>query len=83
MMTSGLARLVRDGVVDNSAKQTHPGVSVFTFAMGDRALYDFIADNPAVESYPVDYVNDPAVIARNDNVVSVNATTQIDLHGAC
>jgi itaconate CoA-transferase len=83
MMTSGLARLVRAGVVDNSRKQTHPGVSLFTFALGDRALYDFLDDNPAVEAWPVDYVNDPAVIARNDRVVSVNATTQIDLHGAC
>jgi itaconate CoA-transferase len=83
MMTNGLARLIMAGVVDNSRKQIHPGVSVFTFAMGDRALYDFITDNPAVETYPVDHVNNPDIIARNDNVVSVNATTQIDLNGAC
>ncbi|MFT3965053.1 MAG: acetyl-CoA hydrolase/transferase C-terminal domain-containing protein [Sphingobium sp.] len=83
MMTPGLSALVRAGVVDNSAKQTHAGKSVFTFALGDQPLYDFLNDNPAVEAYPVDYVNNPFVIARNDNMVSVNATLQIDLGGAC
>ncbi|MET0363351.1 MAG: acetyl-CoA hydrolase/transferase C-terminal domain-containing protein [Sphingobium sp.] len=83
MMTPGLAALVRAGVVDNSAKQTHVGRSIFTFALGDQPLYDFLHDNPAVEAQPVDYVNNPFVIAQNDRVVSVNATLQIDLHGAC
>ena len=36
-----------------------------------------------MEAYPVDYVNDPAVIARNDRMISVNATLQVDLTGAC
>jgi itaconate CoA-transferase len=83
MMTPGLARLIKAGVVDNSRKQTHVGQSIFTFALGDQALYDFLNNNPAVEAYPVDYVNNPFVIAQNDRVVSVNATLQIDLNGAC
>nr|WP_066280039.1 acetyl-CoA hydrolase/transferase C-terminal domain-containing protein [Sphingomonas sp. CCH9-F2] len=45
--------------------------------------YDFIDGNPLLEAHPVDYVNDPAVIARNDRMVSVNATLQVDLDGAC
>ncbi|WP_230279324.1 acetyl-CoA hydrolase/transferase family protein [Croceicoccus sp. Ery15] len=83
MMTPGLAGLVRSGVVDNSAKQTHAGRSIYSFALGDQPLYDFLSDNPAVEAHGVDYTNDPAIIARNDNVVSVNATLQVDLGGAC
>lgn len=83
MMTSGLADLMRAGVVDNSRKQIHPGRAIFTFAMGNKALYDYLDDNDALEAHPVDYVNDPAVIARNDRMVSVNATLQIDLDGAC
>jgi itaconate CoA-transferase len=83
LMTPGLARLMRQGIVDNSRKTLHPGRSVFTFAMGDTALYDFIDDNPAFEAHPVDYVNNPAVIAANDRMVSVNATLEMDLHGAC
>lgn len=83
MMTTGLASLMKAGVVDNSRKQTHSGKSIFTFAFGDQALYDFLDRNPVLEAHPVDYVNNPYVIARNDKVVSVNATTQVDLHGAC
>lgn len=83
MMTPGLAALAKAGTVDNSRKQIHTGKTIYTFALGDQPLYDFLDHNPEVEAYPVDYTNDPAVIARNHNVVSVNATMQIDLGGAC
>jgi len=83
LLSPGLVALMRSGAVTNARKTTDPGLSVFTFALGDKALYDFIDDNAGVESRPVEYVNDPAVIARNDRVVSVNATLQVDLSGAC
>lgn len=83
LLTPGLANLMRMGVVDNSRKQIHQGKTVFTFAMGDRQLYEFMNDHSDLEAYPVDYVNNPFVISQNDNVVSVNATLQIDLYGAC
>jgi itaconate CoA-transferase len=79
----GLVELMRAGVVNNRRKAIDRGKTVFTFAMGQREMYDFLNDNPAIESRPVDYVNDPRVIAMNDNVVSINATIQIDLTGAC
>ena len=83
LFSPGLVALMKAGAVTNSRKVTDPGLSIFTFALGDKALYDFIDDNAAVESRPVAWVNDPAVIARNDRAVSVNATLQIDLSGAC
>jgi itaconate CoA-transferase len=83
LMTPGLARLMQAGIVDNSRKAIHAGKSVFTFAMGDSALYSFLDRNPDMEAHPVDYVNDPAVIARNPNMISVNATLEVDFHGAC
>ncbi|QGY32462.1 acetyl-CoA hydrolase/transferase family protein [Pantoea cypripedii] len=82
-LNPGLVELVRAGVVTNRRKNIDRGKSVFTFAMGQRAMYDYLDDNPSVFSRPVDYVNDPRVIAQNDNVVSINATLQIDLTGAC
>ena len=82
-LNPGLVDLVRAGVVTNRRKTLDRGKTVFTFAMGQKATFDFLNDNPAVESRPVDYVNDPRVIAQNDNVVSINATIQIDLTGAC
>jgi itaconate CoA-transferase len=82
-LNPGLVDLVRAGVVNNRRKTMDRGKTVFTFAMGQKAMYDFLNDNPAVESAPVDYVNDPYIIAQNDNVISINATIQIDLTGAC
>ena len=55
----------------------------------DVRIAEFVADrvpdrdNPAVELWPVDYVNDPRVIARNDRFVSINATLAVDLLGQC
>jgi itaconate CoA-transferase len=34
-----------------------------------------------MEVYPVDYVNDPYIIGRNDRVVSINAFLQVSLDG--
>jgi itaconate CoA-transferase len=82
-LNSGLVDLVRAGAVTNRRKAIDRGKSVFTFAMGQKAMYDFLNDNLAIASAPVDYVNDPRIIAQNDNVISINATIQIDLTGAC
>jgi itaconate CoA-transferase len=81
--TPGMVDLIEKGAVNNRRKQINIGETIFTFAMGQKATYEFLHDNPAVESHPVDYVNDPAVIARNDNVVSINSALQIELTGAC
>jgi itaconate CoA-transferase len=81
--TPGMVQLIENGVVNNRRKQINKGKSVFTFAMGQKATYEFLHNNPSVESHPVDYVNDPAIIAKNDNVVSINSALQIDLTGAC
>jgi len=83
LMTPALAKLIQCGAVTNRRKTTYRGRSVFTFAMGDRAFYDFLDDNPSMHSAPVQIVNDPRHIAKNDNVVSVNGTLQVDLGGAC
>ena len=83
LLTPSLARLIETGQVSNRRKNTYPGRSVFTFAMGNKALYDFLDDNPSMHSAPVHVVNDPRHIAKNDNVVSINATLEIDLSGAC
>ncbi len=81
MFVDGMVDLIEAGVVTGARKQMNPGQSIFTFAAGSRRQYDFIDRNPAVQSYPVDYTNLPENIARNDRVVSINNTTQIDLQG--
>nr|WP_172601546.1 itaconate CoA-transferase RipA/Ict [Yersinia pseudotuberculosis] len=83
VLNPGLVDLIRRGVVTNQRKTLDRGRSVFTFAMGQQEMYEYLNDHPAIFSRPVDYVNDPHIIAQNDNVVSINATLQIDLTGAC
>jgi itaconate CoA-transferase len=83
VLTPGIAKLIQSGAVTNRYKAVNNGKSVFTFALGDREMYDFMHENIGLESHPVSYVNDPHVIAQNDNVVSVNSTIEMDLTGAC
>lgn len=83
VFTPALADLVQRGVATGRYKGINYRKAVFTFAMGDRAMYRFMNDNLALESHPVNYVNDPAVIARNDDMISINSTVEMDLTGAC
>ena len=81
MISDGIVELYEGGVITNRRKSLHAGKSIVTFLMGTRRLYDFGDNNPAVELHPVDYVNDPYVIAQNERLVSVNSCVQVDLMG--
>lgn len=81
MFSDGVVELVEAGVINNRRKNLHRGKIVATFLMGTRRLYDYAHNNPEVQMMPVDYVNNPAVIAQNDNLVSINSCVQVDLMG--
>jgi acyl-CoA hydrolase len=81
MMTDGLMRLHQAGKVTNRNKGLFNDVSVTTFALGSRDLYTWLDGNTAVAFLPVDVVNDPTVMAKNANFVSVNGALSIDLYG--
>ena len=81
MFSDGVVELAEAGVITNARKTLHPGKYVATFLMGSQRLYDFVDHNPDVYMAPVDYVNDPFVIARNDQMVSINSCVQVDLMG--
>ena len=81
MFTDSMVELIECGAVNNSKKQIHRGKTVTTFAYGSKRIYDFIDDNPSVEILPVDYVNDPEVICKNDNMISINAALEVDFFG--
>jgi acyl-CoA hydrolase len=73
--------LIEGGQVTGARKAMNRFQTIFTFALGSQRQYDFIHRNPRVQSFPVDYTNLPENIARNDRVVSINNTTEIDLQG--
>lgn len=81
MISDGVMELMQRGVVTNRRKTLLPGKSVASFIMGSRMLYDFAHENEHIEVHPVTFVNDPYVIAQNDNMVSINSCVQVDLMG--
>ncbi|KGK88839.1 acetyl-CoA hydrolase/transferase C-terminal domain-containing protein [Clostridium sp. HMP27] len=81
MISDGVVELVEAGVITNKQKTIHPGKIVVTFLMGTKRLYDFVNNNPMVEMYSVDYVNDPCVIMQNNKMVSINSCVQVDFMG--
>ncbi len=81
LMSDGVIDLIESGVVTGVHKRRQPNRSVTTFALGTRRLYDFLHENPGVDFLPVEFVNDPRVISQNPLVVSINATTEVDLLG--
>jgi 4-hydroxybutyrate CoA-transferase len=81
MFSDGVVALAEAGVVTNRKKTINTGKFVATFLMGTRKLYDFVDGNPDVIMRPVDYTNDPAVIGRHDNMVSINSALQVDFMG--
>ena len=81
MFSDGVVDLCEKGVINNAKKTLHPGKMVVTFLMGTKKLYDFADHNPDVLLYPVDYTNNPVVVAQNKNLVCVNSCVQVDLMG--
>ncbi len=81
LMTPGIVALIQSGAITNRFKKINTHKSIYTFALGDKAMYDFLNDNSGMECYPVDYVNDPYVIAKNDNMTSINSFVQADFFG--
>ena len=81
LMVPALLDLVRSGAANGSRKTEKPGKHISTLVVGDAEDLALVHDNPDFESHPVTYTNDPAVIARNDRMISINAALEIDLLG--
>lgn len=83
MLTSGIMKLAKAGVITGKRKQMNRGKIVAAFALGTPELYEFMDGNPSVLMMESRWVNDPYVISRNDNQISINTTLQVDLTGQC
>ena len=81
LVGDGVVDLLEAGVINNAQKQIHRGRTVIGAALGTDKLNAYINNNPSVEMHPINYVNNPSVIAKNDNVVSINSCLQVDLLG--
>ncbi|HWQ77016.1 MAG TPA: acetyl-CoA hydrolase/transferase C-terminal domain-containing protein [Syntrophomonas sp.] len=81
MLPMGLPRMMEEGIIDNKNKPFDRGISVGTFCLGDEQMYQYVAENPAVELHPGYYVNQAAMIARIPNMLAVNNALMIDFSG--
>jgi itaconate CoA-transferase len=83
MFVDSMVDLIETGVANGTQKTFHAGKAIYSFAAGTQRMYEFLDDNPYIEAHPVSYVNFPPNIAKNDNLISVNSTIEIDLTGQC
>lgn len=81
MLSDGIMSLARAGVITGARKSLLRGKMVTSFVMGSRSLYEWVDENPAIEMRGSDFTNDPRVIARNDQMVSINSALAVDLTG--
>jgi len=81
MMSDGVVDLIERGVVTNRLKALDAGVSVTSFVLGTRRVYDFVNDNPDVLFRSTEYTNDANVIARQPRMVAINGAIEVDLTG--
>lgn len=81
LCTDGYLAMYESGKLTNSRKTLHRGKGVLGLVIGSRALYDWVDDNPGIAGFPLSYVNDPMVIAQNDNMISINGCLNVDLYG--
>jgi len=81
LVSDGVIPLVEAGVITGARKNFKPRKIILGFALGTKNLFQFVDNNPIFEFHPTAYTNDPALIARNDNMVAINSALQIDLSG--
>jgi len=81
MFSDGVIPLVENGVINCRRKTLHPDKIVSTFVMGTPRVYKWVHENALLEMHPEEYVNDPFVIMRNDNMISINSALAVDVLG--
>src|SRR5690606_16248243 len=81
MVSDGIMEAIEAGIVTGRSKTLHRGKVICTFALGSNELYRYLENNPGFEFHPVDYVNDPYVVARNERMVAINSAIEVDLTG--
>jgi acyl-CoA hydrolase/GNAT superfamily N-acetyltransferase len=81
VITDGLLPLFKKKVITNRKKNYLPDRVVASLCMGSRALYEFVDNNPMFYFKSSEFVNDPNVIAKNDNFISISSALEVDLTG--
>jgi acyl-CoA hydrolase len=81
LLSDGIIPLIEAGVITGRRKQINRDKIVLGFVLGTRKLYDFVDENPIFEFHPNGLVNNPLVVAQNDNMVAINSAIEVDVTG--
>ena len=81
LVSEGVIPLIEAGVITGARKNFKPRKIIVGFALGTKKMFEFVDNNPIFEFHPTAYTNDPALVARNDNMVAINSALQVDLTG--
>jgi acyl-CoA hydrolase/RimJ/RimL family protein N-acetyltransferase len=81
VITDGFLPLFEKKVITNRKKSYLPNRVVTSLCMGSEKLYSFLDNNPMFYFRTAQFVNDPNVIAKNDNLISISSALEIDLTG--
>ncbi len=81
MYVDGFVDMAMAGKLPGSRKSIDRGRQTYAFAAGSQKLYDYLDNNPACMSTPVDYTNDVRVVSQLDNFISINNAVDVDLFG--
>lgn len=81
LITDGFLPLFEKKVITNKRKSLLPGRVVASLCMGSEKIYEYVNNNPMFYFRSSEFVNDPTVIARNDNFVTISSALEVDLTG--
>ncbi len=81
MAPAGTNILVEKGIVTCKYKKVNPGKILLAFTMGDKELYEWLANNPMCEWRSTLYANNISIVSQEDNVVAINGSLEVDLTG--
>ena len=81
MAPAGTNILVDKGIVTCKHKKVNPGKILLAFTMGDKELYEWLANNPMCEWRSTLYANNISIISQEENLVAINGSLEVDLTG--
>ncbi len=81
VITDGFLPLFKKKVINNKKKNYLPNRVVASLCMGSCDLYRYLDNNPMFYFRSSQFVNDPNVIAKNDNLISISSALEVDLTG--
>lgn len=81
MISDGVMKLYKNGNINNSRKNIDKGLCITGGAMATNECYNWMANTKEMVLGPSRYVNNPLIIAQNDNMMAINAALMVDLTG--